>query len=108
MAGDPLLEPCLKKEPGADTHRQHGIVAAIDIGAFTDLDTYRLHVDRVVEEIKKLPRAEGTSEILVPGEIEDKIHGERMRDGIPLPAGTLQKLEAAAKRFAVPLPECLS
>lgn len=108
MVGDPLLEPSLKKEPGANIHRQHGIVAAIDIGAFTDLEAYRAHVDGIIEEIKQLPRAEESAEILVPGELEDRTHDERMRNGIPLPTGTLQKLEAAAKRFDVPLPECLS
>lgn len=29
----------------------------------------------------------------------------RRRAGISLPAGTVQKLEAAAKRFGVPLPD---
>jgi ureidoglycolate dehydrogenase (NAD+) len=104
MVGDPLLEPALKREPGADTHRQHGIVAAIDIAAFTGVDAYRDHVDAIVDELKKLPRADGATEILVPGELEDDTHDERARNGIPLPAGTMQKLEAAAKRFDVPLP----
>lgn len=104
MVGDPLLEPSLKKVPGADTHRQHGIVAAIDIAAFTDVEAFRDHVDGLVAELKKLPRAEGVDEILVPGELEDKLEAERRRDGIPLPAGTVQKLEVAARRFGVPLP----
>ena len=105
MVGDPLLEPSLKKEPGADTHRQHGIVAAIDIGAFTDVERYRDQVDAVAAEIRKLPRAEGTTEILVPGELEDRMEEERLRNGIPLPEGTVQKLKVAGERFAVPLPE---
>lgn len=108
MVGDPLLEPSLKKEPGADTHRQHGIVAAIDIGAFTDVEAYRDHVDAIVTEIKKLPLVEGASEILVPGELEDRTQDERVRNGIPLPDGTLQKLKIAGDRFGVPLPECIS
>jgi len=108
MVGDPLLEPSLKKEPGADTHRQHGIVAAIDIAAFTDIDAYRDHSDGIIDELKKLPRAEGHSQILVPGELENMTHEERARDGIPLPDGTVQKLKIAAERFGVPLPEFLS
>jgi len=104
MVGDPLLEPALRKVPGADTHRQHGIVAAIDIGAFTDVEGFRGHVEGLVDELKKLPRAEGVDEILVPGELEDRLEESRRRDGIPLPPGTVQKLEAAARRFAVAMP----
>lgn len=104
MVGDPLLEPALGKVPGADVHRQHGIVAAIDIATFTDVEGFRDHVDGLVAELKKLPRAEGVDEILVPGELEDMMEVERRRDGIPLPAGTVQKLEAAGRRFGVVVP----
>ncbi len=104
MVGDPLLEPSLRKVPGADTHRQHGIVAAIDIAAFTDVEGFRGHVEGLVDELKKLPRADGVDEILVPGELEDRLELERRRDGIPLPAGTVQKLEIAARRFSLSLP----
>ena len=108
MVGDPLLEPSLKKEPGADSHRQHGIVAAIDIAAFTDVEAYRDHADGIIDELKKLPRAEGHSEILVPGEFEDLTSDERTRNGVPLPGGTIEKLRIAAQRFDVPLPDFIS
>jgi LDH2 family malate/lactate/ureidoglycolate dehydrogenase len=108
MVGDPLLEPSLKKEPGADIHRQHSIVAAIDISTFTDLNAYRDHADGIIEQIKNLPCAEGHEQILVPGELEDQTHDERMRDGVPLPKGTIEKLKAAAHRFGVSLPELIS
>jgi LDH2 family malate/lactate/ureidoglycolate dehydrogenase len=32
------------------------------------------------------------------------VHDERVTKGIPLPTGTWQKLEAASKRFGIPLP----
>ena len=35
---------------------------------------------------------------------EDRVHDERTKNGIPLPTGTWQKLEAASKRFGIPLP----
>jgi LDH2 family malate/lactate/ureidoglycolate dehydrogenase len=104
MVGDPLLEPALQKQPGANTHRQHSVLAAINIGMFTDLDAYRDHVDAVVTGIKSLPLAEGFSEILVPGELEDRVHDERIRTGIPLPAGTMRNLQEVAERFGIPLP----
>jgi ureidoglycolate dehydrogenase (NAD+) len=104
MVGDPLLEPALQKQPGAHAHRQHSVVAVINIGMFTDLEAYRHHVDAVVAGIKSLPPAEGCPEILVPGELEDRVHDERIRTGIPLPAGTMRNLQGAAERFGIPLP----
>jgi LDH2 family malate/lactate/ureidoglycolate dehydrogenase len=107
MLGDPLLEPALQKQPGAHTHRQHSVVAAINIGMFTDLEAYRLHVDAVIAGIKSLPLADGCSEILVPGELEDRVHDERAQNGIPLPAGTVRNLQGVAERFGIPLPKTI-
>jgi LDH2 family malate/lactate/ureidoglycolate dehydrogenase len=104
MAGNPLLEPALFGEEGAARHRQNSVVAAIDIGTFTAVDGYRDHVDRLIDGLKALPRAAGVGEILVPGEPEDRSAEERSRDGVPLPAGTVQNLRGVAARLGVPLP----
>jgi LDH2 family malate/lactate/ureidoglycolate dehydrogenase len=102
MAGNPLLEPALFGEEGAARHRQNSVVAAVDIGTFTDADAYRDHVDRLIDGLKALPRADGVGEILVPGEPEDRSAEERGRDGVPLPPGTIQNLRAVADRLGVP------
>jgi LDH2 family malate/lactate/ureidoglycolate dehydrogenase len=104
MVGNPLLGPALFKETGAGRHRQNSVVAAIDIGAFTDLATYRAEVDRLIDGLRALPRADGVAEVLVPGEPEDRSTEERRRQGIPLPAGTVNNLRAVAARLRVPLP----
>jgi LDH2 family malate/lactate/ureidoglycolate dehydrogenase len=104
MAANPLLEPALFGEPGAGRHRQNSVVAAIDIATFTGVDGYRDHVDRLIDGLKGLPRAEGVGEILVPGEPEDRSTEERRRRGIPLPAGTVANLRHVAARFRMALP----
>jgi LDH2 family malate/lactate/ureidoglycolate dehydrogenase len=104
MVGNPLLGPALFGEPGAGRHRQNSVVAALDIGAFTDLARYRAEVDRLIDGLKALPRVEGVAEVLVPGEPEDRFMEERSRRGIPLPVGTVQNLRDAAARLRVPLP----
>jgi len=104
MVGDPLLGPALQEQPGAHKHRQHSVVAAINIGMYTDVEAYRTHVDGVVAGIKSLPRADGCSEILVPGELEDRTHAERAAKGIPLPVGTMRNLQTVADRFGLPMP----
>jgi LDH2 family malate/lactate/ureidoglycolate dehydrogenase len=104
MADNPLLEPALQGKPGAKTHRQNSVLAAINIGMFTDLEAYKANVDAVIDGIKALPRAEGCTEILVPGELEDQVHEERLKNGIPLPDGTVRNLRKVAERFKVEMP----
>ena len=71
---------------------------------FTDLEAYEAHVDAVVDGIKALPLAEGCTEILVPGELEDRVHEDRVKHGIPLPGGTVRNLRKVAERFKVEMP----
>ena len=52
MVGNPLLGPALSGEAGAGRHRQNSVVAAIDIGAFTDLAAYRAEVDRLIDGLR--------------------------------------------------------
>ena len=104
MVANPLLEPALQGKDQVRRHRQNSVVAAIDIATFTDLDLYRTQVDTLIQELKALPRTEGTDEILVPGEIEDRMHDDRSRHGIPLPKGTAEKLRSVAQRLTIALP----
>ena len=104
MVGNPLLGPAFAGEPGAGRHRQNSVVAAIDIGAFTDLAAYRTEVDRLIDGVRALPGAEGFAEVMVPGDPEDRSEEDRRRWGIPLPSGTIDNLRSVAARFRVPLP----
>jgi LDH2 family malate/lactate/ureidoglycolate dehydrogenase len=104
FVGNPLLTPALQGKPGARDHRQNSVVAAVDVGTFTDLEAYKAHVDTLIDGLKGLPPAEGVKEVLVPGEPEDKVHAERLRGGIPLPEGTVRNLRTVAERFGVKLP----
>jgi LDH2 family malate/lactate/ureidoglycolate dehydrogenase len=104
MAANPLLGPALSGEEVARRHRQNSVVAAIDIATFTEVEGYRDQVDRMIDGLKRLSRADGVTEILVPGEPEDRCAAERTRDGIPLPEGTVRNLRTVATRFDVKLP----
>jgi ureidoglycolate dehydrogenase (NAD+) len=108
MAGNGLLTPFLlggdKPRPGA----QNSVVAAIDIAAFTDVAGYKQEIDRLIAGIKGLPTADGFSEVLVPGEIENRVRAERTANGIPLPEGTVVHLRQAALELGVPLPAALA
>ncbi len=105
MANNPLLVPALEGKSAG--HNQNSLVAAIHIGLFTDVETYKEEVDDLIDHLKALPRADGFDEILMPGEPEYRTYRERSQKGIPLPPGTIQKLQWAAQRFGVPLPAAL-
>jgi len=122
MVGNPMLEPALlDKEVGPLTqgekpeviqvrpgyssrHIQNSVVVAIDISTFTDVEGYKEHIDNLIDGLKALPKAEGFSEIFVPGEPENRTFDDRSRNGIPLPEGTVRKLRDIAQRFDIRLP----
>lgn len=104
FVNNPLLEPALLGKEGAMRHRQNSVVAAVNIGTFTDVEGYGEHVDGLIDRLKALPPAEGFKEVLIPGEPEDRVQEERSKNGIPLPEGTAQNLRKVAERFGVKLP----
>lgn len=105
MANNPLLVPVL--QGGERRHNQNSVVAAIDIGLFLEVETFKQEVDDLIDSLKALPKAEGFDEILMPGEPEHNTYDYRSQYGIPLPPGTVQKLRDAAERFGIPLPDVL-
>lgn len=104
MVGNPRLEPVITGKQEINRHIQNSFVAALDIETFTDVDGYKDEVDKLVDGLKALPKAEGAQEIFMPGEPEDRVFQDRTRNGIPLPEGTVDSLKAAAERFDIPLP----
>ena len=71
------------------------------------MESYKEHIDNLIDGIKGLPKAEGFKEILVPGEPEEKTYDERIKNGIPLPEGTVRNLTGIAERFKIKLPAAL-
>ena len=107
MAGNPMLEPVLLGTGKVIPGTQNSVVAAINIGFFTDAESYKEHIDNVIQGLKGLPKAEGFSEIFVPGEPEDRAYDDRIRNGIPLPEGTVRNLQGVAEKLGIPLPPSL-
>ena len=60
-------------------------------------------MDGVIEGLKSLPKADGVDEIFVPGEPEDRVYQDRIKNGIPLPEGTIENLRYVANRLEVDL-----
>ena len=104
MVGNPLLSAAIRGNHPPKPGTQNSFLGAIDISHFTDLDEYRADIDELAETMNGLPTVDGAKSVLVPGQPEEKIHAERVREGIPLPPGTEAKLIAAADRFGLELP----
>jgi ureidoglycolate dehydrogenase (NAD+) len=107
MVGLPLLEPTLLGKSPVRLGTQNSIVAALNIGMFTDFKAYCGHIDNLIDGIKGLPTADGFDEVLVPGEPEYRIHDDRASEGIPLPEGTAVNLRDVAQRLGVAIPSWL-
>ena len=106
MMGRPLLSPWTHNHDDRPSmNSQNSVVAAIDIATFTDPEQYKKDVDYTVAGIKALPRQDGVEEILVPGDPEKQVAEKRLKTGIPLPQGTVQKILDAAQKFDLALPE---
>jgi ureidoglycolate dehydrogenase (NAD+) len=105
MVGNPILEANVSGRKITPRGLQNSFLVAIDIAAFTDVERYKENIDLLIDAQKSLPRAEGVEEIFVPGEPEYRVEQERTRSGIPLPAGTIDRLRVVAERFGVKMPE---
>lgn len=102
MVANPLVVPVLDGE--INTHGQNSLLAVIDIGLFTELESYKAGIDDLIDHLKALPPADGFDQVRMPGEPEFDTLAERTARGIPLPPGTVEKLQAAAQRFGLALP----
>jgi LDH2 family malate/lactate/ureidoglycolate dehydrogenase len=66
--------------------------AALDIVRFIRPADFKTRMDTMIREIKALPKAPGTREILLPGEPEARCRRQRLTEGIPLTAEAVQVL----------------
>jgi LDH2 family malate/lactate/ureidoglycolate dehydrogenase len=79
------------------------LVLAVDVAAVADPGGFAERMEALIAEMKAVPLAEGFEEIYFPGEIEDRNRARREREGIEVPAKTLEALERLAAETGVPL-----
>ncbi len=80
------------------------MILAIDIEAFTDLDTYKDEVEGLREWVCSARPLPGFSKIYAPGEIEVETRERRMKEGIELPEKVWAAIVEVAEEFKVELP----
>lgn len=103
LAGAPIVAPVLKGRRGTE-NLQSSFLIAVDIATFGEVDEFKKNVDEFIGCFDDLPPAKGFSRVYAPGAPEWVTWEERSKNGIPIPAGTAEKLKEVAKRFGVSLP----
>src|SRR5215472_8745951 len=108
LAANPIVPAYHSGSKEGRRHRQNAFLLAVDIAAFLPLGEFTITIDETVDAIKSLPVADGTAEILVPGERGRRSHTERAAAGIPLGPKVWRELTEIATALDVPVPAPLS
>jgi uncharacterized oxidoreductase len=86
------------------------LMVAIDIERFAPLDTVRAEVSRMAEHVTDTPLAEGSHDVMYPGEKEAKTRLERGKDGVEIEQDTWGQIMALVQEYGLgetlsPMPE---
>jgi LDH2 family malate/lactate/ureidoglycolate dehydrogenase len=76
---------------------------AVDPARFLPLAQFEEAVARMVIRTKASPRMADAAEILLPGEREARLREQRLREGVPLPAVTVEKIRTLGRACGVEL-----
>ena len=88
------------------TERKSGagqMTIVIDIAKLQPLATFNARMEKMIEELKSVPLAQGHDEVFYPGEIEACNDVKNRRHGLLLPEDTMADLAKAAAEMKVPL-----
>ena len=90
-----------------DEHRKLGhFFLVLNIAAFTDVDSFKVRLKSMMDELRKEPPKETTS-IMCPGDPQKNFKKERLAAGIPIFKTTWEGFEAISSEIAVELPTLL-
>jgi LDH2 family malate/lactate/ureidoglycolate dehydrogenase len=88
-----------------DSHFDVGhVMIALDIESFMPKDQFFTRLEQLIKEVKGASRIDPAEEILLPGEAEQRRMQDRLKNGIPVDAETVEKLRPIAAELNVPFP----
>jgi len=91
-------------EPVKETLAEVGqglFLLVIDIKKFLSVERFEEEAERLFSHIKRTPLKPGVNEILVPGELEQRVRVKRLREGIPVDERTWQDIVAFSEKHGV-------
>ncbi|MDR1533904.1 MAG: Ldh family oxidoreductase [Planctomycetota bacterium] len=74
---------------------------AINIAEFTDVESFKKRMDKVVEYIQGGRKADGFEEIMVPGEPEARARARQLKEGIAYPMEVITRNNDVAVKYGV-------
>ena len=77
---------------------------AFDPAAFGDSDAFADDLTQLVEWVKAAPPSTPSSEVMLPGEVEERVRRERIDRGLPIDEATWRALSMTAASLGVPTP----
>ncbi len=99
-----LLSVAIGGADELDPQRAYGsLFLCLDTGAFRASAGYRRYAEQFRERITSAPPAQGFSEVLLPGEPEQRARRQRCQEGIPVPEATWEAIQQAARERGVRL-----
>ena len=78
---------------------------ALNVNAFTPLETYQQGVRAFLDGIKSIPAAPSFDEVLVPGDYEGRARRQRLAHGVDVPDTTYQQILEWGEKLNVTLSE---
>lgn len=98
LTANPIIAEALTRAKRGAELGGNGTIVAVDIGAFSDPQTFDHQLKRLIAAIKGLSPAAGVDGIRLPGERGYAVAAQRTRAGIPIPEPIwIQLTELAAK-----------
>lgn len=91
------------KESGGLYMLAGNVFLVLDPGLFRPKEEYAAAADAIVRKIKAVPPAVGFSEVLLPGEPEQRSKAQRRREGVKIADGTWKALEEQAAKLNLDL-----
>jgi len=87
--------------PGPGLFANGTLMICLDVARFVPLPEFHRQVAGLFEFVKSAPLAQGSKEILIPGEPEARLEAERRRDGVPVEDETWSQIEQVAAELRV-------
>ena len=88
-----------RSRPGENRIGNSFLATVVDIAQFRDRAAFDQDVDQLSDYVKSSKLADGSTEILVPGEPEKKERERREKNGVPVDEETWRQIRETAARY---------
>ena len=84
-----------------DPRKLGHFILALDVTRFMPLELFKQRLGEMLAEFNDLPPAEGFKQVYYPGQIEGLRREQRLANGIPIPPGLFNELQALGNQYGV-------